>query len=87
MEKIMAKTQNQEIEPKTNTITIRVDVDVLQWFKDYAEKSGTKYQTLLKRAMYEYMLNQQQGTQQQDLLRKLVAEEIVTFFQNLTKSQ
>lgn len=56
-------------------ITIRIDSDVLEWFKGEVEAAGAgNYQTLINRALREYIHNQ--GTFNEDLLRRVLREEL-----------
>jgi uncharacterized protein (DUF4415 family) len=38
-------------------ITIRIDKDILQYFKDLADKTGLYYQNLINSCLYDYMKN------------------------------
>ena len=56
-------------------ITIRIDSDVLEWFKGEVEAAGAgNYQTLINRALREYIHNQ--GSFNEDLLRRVLREEL-----------
>lgn len=39
--------------PRTETISIRIDTDVLQWFKEHAKNKG--YQTLINDVLRTYV--------------------------------
>jgi uncharacterized protein (DUF4415 family) len=60
--------------PKGKTrITIRIDDDILDWFRGEVEAAGGgNYQTLINQALREY-LNQQPL---EELLRRVVREEL-----------
>jgi uncharacterized protein (DUF4415 family) len=62
--------------PKGKTrITIRIDDDVLAWFKDQVRKAGGgNYQTLINQALREYARNE--GEDLEETLRRVVREEL-----------
>lgn len=62
--------------PKGKTrITIRIDDDVLEWFRGEVEAAGGgNYQTLINQALREYLNQQQQPLE--ELLRRVVREEL-----------
>lgn len=62
--------------PKGKTrITIRIDDDVLEWFRGEVDAAGGgNYQTLINQALREYLNQQQQPLE--ELLRKVVREEL-----------
>jgi uncharacterized protein (DUF4415 family) len=62
--------------PKGKTrITIRIDDDILDWFRSEVEAAGGgNYQTLINQALREYMSQQQQPLE--ELLRRVVREEL-----------
>ena len=62
--------------PKGKTrITIRIDDDILDWFRGEAEAAGGgNYQTLINQALREYLNQQQQPLE--ELLRRVVREEL-----------
>lgn len=56
-------------------ITIRLDHDVLQWFKAQVHKAGGgNYQTLMNRALREYMKSVDEPLE--DVLRRVLREEL-----------
>ena len=56
-------------------ITIRIDDDVLAWFKDQVEQSGGgNYQTLMNAALREYI--QRSDEPLEEILRRVLREEI-----------
>lgn len=63
--------------PKGKTrITIRIDEDILEWFRGEVEAAGGgNYQTLINQALREYLNQQQQPLE--DLLRRVVREELI----------
>ena len=62
--------------PKGKTrITIRLDDDVINWFKhEVTEAGGGNYQSLINSALREYIA--QQGEPLEDTLRKVIREEL-----------
>jgi uncharacterized protein (DUF4415 family) len=62
--------------PKGKTrITIRIDDDILDWFRSEVEAAGGgNYQTLINQALREYLTQQQQPLE--ELLRRVVREEL-----------
>jgi uncharacterized protein (DUF4415 family) len=56
-------------------ITIRVDTDVLNWFRQQVhQRGGGNYQTLINEALREYMtLN---GSELENTVRKVIREEL-----------
>ena len=56
-------------------ITIRIDDDILDWFRREVEAAGGgNYQTLINQALREYLNQQQQPLE--ELLRRVVREEL-----------
>lgn len=56
-------------------ITIRIDDDVLDWFRGEVEAAGGgNYQTLINQALREYIMQQQQPLE--EILRRVVREEL-----------
>jgi len=56
-------------------ITIRIDEDVLAWFKDQVrEAGGGNYQSLINSALRDYITHQEQPLE--DTLRKVIREEL-----------
>jgi uncharacterized protein (DUF4415 family) len=63
------------IPPGKTRITIRIDDDVLQWFKDQVHAAGGgNYQTLLNAALREHIKDQQEPLE--DTLRRVIREEL-----------
>jgi uncharacterized protein (DUF4415 family) len=62
--------------PKGKTrITIRIDDDILDWFRGEVEAAGGgNYQTLINQALREFLNQQQQPLE--ELLRRVVREEL-----------
>ncbi len=58
-------------------ITIRVDTDTLNWFRDRVHKAGGgNYQTLMNEALREYI--QDRDTNLERILRRVIQEELQT---------
>ena len=56
-------------------ITIRIDDDILDWFRGEVDAAGGgNYQTLINQALREYLKQQQQPLE--ELLRRVVREEL-----------
>ena len=56
-------------------ITIRLDREVLAWFRGQVEQAGGgNYQTLINRALHEYMSRQEEPLEH--VLRRVVREEL-----------
>jgi uncharacterized protein (DUF4415 family) len=62
--------------PKGKTrITIRIDDDILDWFRNEVDAAGGgNYQTLINQALREYITRQQQPLE--EILRRVVREEL-----------
>lgn len=62
--------------PKGKTrITIRIDDDILEWFRGEVDAAGGgNYQSLINQALREYLNQQQQPLE--ELLRRVVREEL-----------
>jgi uncharacterized protein (DUF4415 family) len=55
-------------------ITIRIDDDLLAFFRDQVEKSGGNYQTLINQALRDYVEEQREPLEQ--TLRRVLREEM-----------
>ena len=65
-------------DPKKIRITIRLDADLIDYFKSQVQKAGGgNYQTMINNALREY-LNKQQGPLNEDTLRRVIREELQT---------
>ncbi len=61
--------------PNKTRITIRIDTDVLNWFREQInEQGGGSYQTLMNQALREFMENQ--GQDWESIMRRVVREEL-----------
>ena len=65
-----------EKKPKGKTrITIRIDTEVLDWFRDEVEREGGgNYQTRINEALQEYMVSQREPLE--DTIRRILREEL-----------
>ena len=56
-------------------LSIRLDPNVLTWFKEQVEKTGGgNYQTLINKALQEYIANY--GETLENILRRVIREEL-----------
>jgi uncharacterized protein (DUF4415 family) len=56
-------------------ITIRIDEDILDWFRNEVDSiGGGNYQTLMNQALREYILHRQEPLE--EILRRVVREEL-----------
>lgn len=61
--------------PGKTRITIRIDTDILNWFRDRVEKAGGgSYQTQINEALREYM--QSREGMLENTLRRVIHEEL-----------
>ena len=66
--------------PNKTRITIRLDNDVLNWFRNQVhEAGGGNYQTLINEALRQYI--QVQDNSLEKTLRKVIREELQTLSQ------
>ncbi len=62
-------------EPGKTRITIRLDTDVLDWFREQVNKAGGgNYQTMINAALREYVKNQTEPIEK--IVRRVVREEL-----------
>lgn len=63
------------VPPGKTRITIRIDSDVLDWFREAADQAGGgSYQTLMNQALREYIQSQKEPLE--TTLRRVVREEL-----------
>lgn len=61
--------------PGKTRITIRLDDDIIDWFKNQADAvGGGNYQTLINQALREYMAHKREPLE--EVLRRVVREEL-----------
>ncbi len=59
-------------------ITIRIDEDVLDWFREQVDKTGGgSYQAMMNQALREYMQRQREPLE--TILRRVVREELAAY--------
>lgn len=70
--------------PGKTRITIRIDDDVLQWFRDQVhDAGGGNYQTLINAALREYVEGQEGSLK--STLRSVVREELARYGKKVSK--
>jgi uncharacterized protein (DUF4415 family) len=63
-------------DPNKIRITIRLDADIIDFFKGQVQKAGGgNYQTIINNALREY-LNKQQVPLNEEVLRRVIREEL-----------
>jgi len=63
-------------DPNKIRITIRLDADIIDYFKGLVHKAGGgNYQTMINNALREY-LNKQQVPLNEEILRRVIREEL-----------
>jgi uncharacterized protein (DUF4415 family) len=55
-------------------ITIFIDTDILEWFRDEAERAGRGYQTEINQALRNYIRQDKRSIQ--EIIRETVQEEL-----------
>ena len=66
-----------KVNPDKTRITIRIDTDVLNWFRNQVhEAGGGNYQTLINEALREYIRYRDEMLE--STLRKVIREELQT---------
>jgi uncharacterized protein (DUF4415 family) len=70
--------------PGKTRITIRIDEDILQWFREQVHAAGGgNYQTLINSALREYVDRKDYSLK--DTLRSVVREELVRYGKKVPK--
>ncbi len=65
------------VPPGKSRITIRLDDDILAWFRNEVHASGGgSYQTLINTALREYVQHRKEPLE--DILRRVIREELQT---------
>ena len=65
-------------DPNKIRVTIRLDADIIDYFKGQVQKAGGgNYQTMINKALREY-LNIQQVPLNEEILRRVLREELGT---------
>jgi len=71
-----------EVPPGKTRITIRLDEDVLEWFREQADAAGgASYQTLINQALREYVVERSEPLE--DKIRRMVREEVAKYGETL----
>ncbi|MBU4496046.1 MAG: BrnA antitoxin family protein [Acidobacteria bacterium] len=66
------------VPPGKTRITIRLDDDILDWFRDQVDKAGGgSYQTMINSALRNYIQNTEQPIS--ETLRQIIREELSTY--------
>jgi uncharacterized protein (DUF4415 family) len=64
--------------PGKTRITIRIDDDLLEWFKDQVHRAGGgNYQTLINHALREFVTRKREPLE--DTLRRVLREELPVY--------
>jgi uncharacterized protein (DUF4415 family) len=64
--------------PGKTRITIRLDDDIIEWFRQQANaQGGGNYQTMINDALREYIRSQKEPLE--DIVRRVVREELSNF--------
>lgn len=62
-------------DPRKTRITIRIDTEALNWFRDQVDKAGGgSYQRLINRALQEHIRRQEEPLE--DILRRVIRQEL-----------
>jgi uncharacterized protein (DUF4415 family) len=70
--------------PGKTRITIRIDDDVLEWFREQVhEAGGGNYQTLINSALREYIEGKEENLK--STLRSVVREELARYGKKVSK--
>ena len=70
--------------PGKTRITIRIDDDLLQWFRDQVhEAGGGNYQTLINSALRKYVEGEEENLK--STLRSVVREELARYGKKVSK--
>jgi len=70
--------------PGKTRITIRIDDDVLEWFREQVhEAGGGNYQTLINSALREYVEGKEENLK--STLRSVVREELARYGKKVSK--
>ena len=64
--------------PGKERITIRLDVDILDWFRNQVEEQGGgNYQTMINQALRDYILSHRVPLE--EIVRRVVREELARY--------
>lgn len=63
--------------PGKERITIRLDSDILDYFRDQVDRAGGgNYQTAINAVLREYLEGKQNAPQIEDIVRRVIREEL-----------
>jgi uncharacterized protein (DUF4415 family) len=63
--------------PGKERITIRLDSDILDYFRDQVERAGGgNYQTAINEVLREYLEGKQNAPQIEEIVRRVIREEL-----------
>jgi uncharacterized protein (DUF4415 family) len=63
--------------PGKERVTIRLDVDVLEYFRDAVERAGGgNYQTAINAVLREFVEGKRTAPQIEDIVRRVIREEL-----------
>ena len=68
------RPRQASVQPAKGRITIRLDEDVLAWFRKQVGGGGAGYQTLINRALREYIATDREPLEA--TLRRVIREEL-----------
>ena len=72
--------------PGKTRITIRIDDDILDWFRKQIEKAcGGSYQTMMNDALRAYVNSK--DSHAEELLRKVIKEELAAYTTKIKKKK
>ncbi len=73
-----SQAKREAVIPQTGKtrITIYIDDDVLEAFRERADSAGKGYQTIMNEALREY-LNKVQAPLNEEILRRVIQEELL----------
>lgn len=73
--------------PGKTRITIRIDDDILEWFRDQVDAEGGRksYQSMINQALREFMLREREPLEL--ILRRVVREELAAYTVNPADEQ
>lgn len=66
--------------PGKTRITIRLDNEIVDWFRDQVEAAGGgNYQTLINSVLLAYVRDQQEREPLEEMLRRVLREELASY--------
>jgi hypothetical protein len=75
------------LSPGKTRITIRIDDDILEWFREQVDAAGGKksYQSMINQALREYMMREREPLEL--VLRRVLREELANYTVNPANEQ